>query len=76
MSKIVFGQKCILFKKDTNKILLLRRSSYKDDSGKWDMIGGSVQFGEDSKESIRREALEEAGVKIKKAGNCRFAFRD
>jgi 8-oxo-dGTP diphosphatase len=64
--KTIFGQKCIIYDRIKKKILILRRSNYKKDGGLWDLIGGSVDFGEDSKEAIIREGYEETGIKIKK----------
>lgn len=63
--KTIFGQKCVIYDKSTRKILLLKRSDYKGDKDSWDMVGGSVDIGEDSKESIIREAYEETQIKIK-----------
>lgn len=59
-----FGQKCIIFDKEANKILVMKRSHYKGDGDIWDFVGGSVDFGEDSKEAIKREALEETGLTL------------
>jgi len=62
MEKTIFGQKCIIYNKTDRTLLLLKRSNYKDDAHKWDLVGGSVNFGEDSKISIKREAKEETGM--------------
>jgi len=63
MQKTIFGQKCLVIN-DEGKILLLQRSDYKGDAGKWDLIGGSVDFGEDALTSIKREAEEEVALSI------------
>lgn len=64
MKKTIFGQKCIIYDKKTKKILILKRTNYKDDKDLWDMVGGSVEFGEDSKDAIRREAKEETNLNL------------
>ncbi len=60
--KTIFGQKCVVFDKKTKKLLILQRSGYKGDEGLWDLIGGSVDFCEDSKSAIKREAREETKI--------------
>lgn len=50
-----------------HKILVtLRSSKKKTDPCKWDIIGGHVQYGENSKSAAVREIYEEIGLKIKK----------
>lgn len=63
MEPTYFAQKIVLMKKD--KILILKRSHYKKDGDVWDLPGGSVDFGENCKEAIKRECLEEVGLKLK-----------
>ena len=46
------------------KVLLGRESSQA--SGKWEMLGGGLDFGENIQEGLRREIEEETGLKIKK----------
>lgn len=46
------------------KILLVRESAGR--SGKWEMPGGGLDFGEDIQESLKREINEEMGLKINK----------
>ena len=61
------------------KFLLQRRSQKcRDEQGTWDVGGGSMEFGEDWEEAVRREVTEELGaepleVKFLKAYN---ALRD
>lgn len=62
--KTIFGQKCVIYDNRNSKLLILKRSNYKGDGGLWDMVGGSVDFGEDSKDSIIRETYEETKLKI------------
>ena len=48
-----------------DQILFLRRS--RDDDfmpGSWDIPGGGLDYGEDPEEGLRREIMEEAGLKI------------
>lgn len=51
-----------LYVKD-DKILLLKES--KNRSGKWELPGGGLEFGEDIKNTLKREIEEEAGMKVK-----------
>ena len=44
------------------KVLLVRES--KDISGKWEMPGGGLDFGEDIREGLKREIKEEIGLDI------------
>lgn len=45
------------------KILLLKESE--ELSGKWELPGGGLDFGEDIFEGLKREVQEEMGVKVK-----------
>jgi 8-oxo-dGTP diphosphatase len=45
------------------KILLLKESSQL--SGKWELPGGGLDFGEDTIEGLKREIYEEMGVSVK-----------
>ncbi len=46
-----------------SKILLVKESSKL--SGKWELPGGGLDFGEDIHQALRREVEEEMGLKIK-----------
>lgn len=48
-----------LVKDDQGRILLTRESD-----GKWDMLGGGLDHGEEPHEGLAREVFEEAGLKI------------
>jgi 8-oxo-dGTP pyrophosphatase MutT (NUDIX family) len=50
-----------------SKILLLRESP--ELSGKWEMPGGGLDFGEELHEGLKREVEEEMGVKVKSIEN-------
>lgn len=60
------------------KLLLIRRSE--NDAifpGKWDLPGGTVEFGEGLTDSIRREVLEETGLlpdEVKQLGTCSYVY--
>lgn len=58
----IFWQKCLLQDPVTKKFLVLQRTDYAKDGGLRDIPGGQVHFGEDAKEAIRREVLEETGM--------------
>lgn len=50
---------------DEGKILLsLRGKEAKNEKGKWEIPGGSVEFGETFKKALKREIKEEIGVEI------------
>lgn len=65
MDNVKFAQKCII-ENEEGKILILKRSNYKNNytDYKWDFPGGTVELGEDCRESIKRECLEEAKIKL------------
>lgn len=48
-----------------NKVLLLKRCE-KDEinPGKWEFVGGRVEFGEDLEEALKREVMEETGINV------------
>ncbi|MES2006928.1 MAG: NUDIX domain-containing protein [Patescibacteria group bacterium] len=51
---------------EEGKILLSRRGSKaRNQVGKWESPGGSVEFGETAVETVKREAFEELGIEIK-----------
>jgi 8-oxo-dGTP pyrophosphatase MutT (NUDIX family) len=59
------AQKCVIYNKDTRKILILKRSDYKlESAGLWDFPGGMYEIGEDSKDSLKRECIEEINFKL------------
>lgn len=51
-----------------NKKLLLVKRKYDPDAGKWAIPGGHLKLGEKAKNGIKREVLEETGIKVKIKG--------
>lgn len=51
---------CIVY--DDEKILIAHRNPVGDMGGRWEFPGGKVEPGEDEKDSIAREMMEEFGV--------------
>ncbi len=65
MDNVCFAQKCILYNKETKRLLILKRSNYKPHNAYlWDFFGGSVDEGEYSQDALKREGEEEIKVKI------------
>ncbi len=65
LKNVFFAQKCVVYDKINEKVLILQRSDYKAESAhKWDFVGGSYDFGEDSKEGLKREGVEELMVEL------------
>jgi mutator protein MutT len=54
---------CYGIVKDTNKVLLIKKSrgAYK---GKLDLPGGGIEYGETALETLKREFMEEVGIEI------------
>ncbi len=64
--EVDFLQKVVVFHPtNPDKFLAIHRSA--NDTTRpndWDLVGGHVSFGENNEESLRREAKEEAGIRI------------
>lgn len=58
-----FGAHLLL--EDKGKLLLQRRFNTGYSDGKYGLVSGHVERGEELKAAMRREALEEAGIKIR-----------
>lgn len=56
---------------DDNKILLLKRSDFKDQwmPNKWALVGGAIDDKEKPEEAVKREIKEETGLEIDKVTN-------
>lgn len=66
-SDLKFWQKAAIYHPHDDKKFLALRRSFDDPSrpGKWDLVGGGVDFGELAELGLRREIKEEAGIEIK-----------
>jgi 8-oxo-dGTP pyrophosphatase MutT (NUDIX family) len=65
LNNVYFAQKCVIYNIITKKILILQRSDYKPEStGMWDFVGGSYDYGTESKEELKREGVEELMVEL------------
>lgn len=65
MDKVFFAQKSVIYNKESKKVLVLQRSDYKPESAlKWDLVGCSVDSGENAEEALIREGLEELNVEL------------
>jgi 8-oxo-dGTP diphosphatase len=63
MQQFFIGVKAII--EHDGKILLIKRSDkYKGISGIWDIPGGRLEFGEEPEDGLRREVMEETGIKL------------
>lgn len=56
---------CLCLSQDGKILLQKRGRKVRDEQGKWDIGGGSVDFGERPEEAIVREMKEELGIKLK-----------
>lgn len=54
----------MIIRNDEEKILLALRGNYRGESGVWENVGGEVEGGETTEETVRREAREEIGVEL------------
>ena len=62
--KIGVSQKAVIVR-DDGKILAIRRSETHPLRPKgWDIPGGDLEFGEDTKEGMKREIAEETGLEV------------
>lgn len=59
--KAVVGSVCFICR--DGKILLLQRN-HPPFQGKWDGLGGLMEFGESPEQAARREAFEESGLRV------------
>lgn len=51
---------CAIVHDGNGKILMMKRGpKARDENGKWDIVGGAIEFGETLSDAVRREILEE-----------------
>lgn len=62
-SLAVVGQKAIIIN-ENNEILVLQRSEKSGNGGKWSLVGGALETGEDPVDGIKREIYEEARLEV------------
>lgn len=55
------GGGCLIYSRVSGRYLLLKRSEYIREGGKWGVIGGAIEDGEDIECGIKREIGEEIG---------------
>jgi len=58
------GVGAAIFNKEQKVFLALRGKEAKNERGKWEIPGGSVEFGETFHNALQREVMEEIGVEI------------
>ena len=55
-----------MFSPDKKEVLLIRKNRPEWQAGKWNGIGGKIEFSESPRDTIEREFLEETGVRCPK----------
>lgn len=58
------GVGAAIFNTEGKLFITLRGKEAKNERGKWEIPGGSVEFGETFQEAIKREIKEEVGVEV------------
>ena len=58
------GVRAAILNNEKKVLLALRGQKAKNERGKWEIPGGSVEFGETLEEALKREIREELGVEI------------
>lgn len=58
------GVGALIFNQENKLLLALRGPKAKNEVGKWEIPGGSVEYGERIKEGLQREIKEELGIEI------------
>ncbi len=63
--KVVLVNRCIIFNKNGDEILIIKRSEgERHESTKWEFPGGKLDEGQDLNNALEREVLEETGLFI------------
>jgi mutator protein MutT len=58
------GVGATIFNKEGKVFIALRGKKAKNERGKWEIPGGSVEFGETLEQALQREIMEEYGIEI------------
>lgn len=58
------GIGAVIINKDSKMLLAKRGPKAKNEKGKWEFPGGSVEFGHTMEETVKREMMEELGIEI------------
>ena len=61
---IGIGVGAAIFNKDGQLLIARRGPKARNEQGKWEIPGGSVEFGETLKQALKREVKEELGIEI------------
>ena len=69
---IGIGVGAAIFNKQGKVFITLRGKKAKNERGKWEIPGGSVEFGETMEQALKREIMEEHGIEILR----RLPFQD
>ena len=59
------GAGAIIFNDEGKVFIAKRGKKARNERGKWDFPGGSVEFGETCEDAVKRELMEEFGIEIK-----------
>ena len=63
MKKVYVAVKAVVLK--DNRFLIIKRGTNEDVyAEQWDIPGGKVDFGENPTEALKREVMEETGIKV------------
>ena len=58
------GVGAAILNKERKLLITLREKAAKNERGKWEIPGGSVEFGETFEQAVKREIKEELGIEI------------
>lgn len=56
---IGIGICCLVHDGNGNFLMMKRGEKARDEQGRWDIVGGAIEFGEDIEDAVHREIMEE-----------------